>query len=365
MQLTHRRFLIGWLFTGCALIFLMVILGGITRLTHSGLSMVDWHLVLGSLPPFTEADWQEPFRKYQQSPEFQQLNAHYTIKEFKQIYWWEYTHRLLGRIIGLVFLLPFLYLVVRWKLSRPLLLRLLVLLALGAFQGVLGWYMVKSGLVKNPYVSHYRLAAHLISAFTLFGFTFWLALQLLFPKTEIKQQRPQMPRQLGKLPLLARALLGVTVVQIIYGAFVAGLRAGLSYNTFPKMGAYWISPDAFALQPLWLNFLEGGAGVQLVHRYLAIIVVALAVFMYRLAKDLRLHPLQRVALFFVLAMVALQFYLGVTTLLLAVPVWLGVLHQAGAFLLFAAVLLLCFQLKAGSRKKSRTVAFSVIKYAAP
>ncbi len=331
----HKRFIFYWLLTGCFLIAVMVVIGGITRLTHSGLSMVEWHMIVGSLPPITEAQWLEPFQKYQQSPEYQLKNSHFTLEEFKSIYWWEYIHRFLGRTIGLVFLLPFVFMWMRGWLTAEWKKKLIGLLLLGAFQGVLGWYMVKSGLVKNPYVSHYRLAAHLISAFAAFGYTLWLALQIMYSG----QKEPG--RSLPKL--LPVGFLALLVVQIIYGAFVAGLRAGYAYNTFPKMGNSWVPDDVFALQPLWQNFLEGGAGVQFVHRCLAYLVAAMAIFMAIKAQKTGLAASIHTSVKWVSGLVALQFSLGVATLLLAVPVWLGVLHQFGALLLFAGSLVLIFQ----------------------
>lgn len=334
-----NRPIIIWLFSGCFLIYAMVLIGGITRLTHSGLSMVEWNMIVGSLPPINDADWQEPFLKYQQTPEYQQINNHFTLKEFKSIYWWEYTHRLLGRTIGIVFLLPFSYFLIRKKLNAVLIRNLLVVLVLGGFQGFLGWYMVKSGLTKEPHVSHYRLAAHLISALTVFGFTFWVALDLLFPKGKYQGKKLS-----GIKPYLY-ILFIVVIIQIIYGAFVAGLKAGLFYTTFPKMNDQWIANEVIALTPWWKNFIESIPGVQFLHRYIAYLAVLLTAIIWIKSRNIELTTLQRNMINLLIYVVFIQFLLGVLTLIYSVPVLLGVLHQTGAFILFASTLFLIHQHK--------------------
>lgn len=334
----HKPIII-WLLTGCFLIYLMVVLGGITRLTHSGLSMVEWNLIVGSMPPMSDADWVLPFSKYQQSPEYLIVNNQFSLEEFKSIYWWEYSHRFLGRLIGIVFLIPFFYFLLRKRLSKPLLKKLLFLLLLGGLQGVLGWYMVKSGLVKDPHVSHYRLAAHLISAFTVFGFTFWLALDLLFAGEDRTESTS------SGIKKLASALLVVVVVQIIYGAFVAGLKAGYYYPTFPKMGDEWIAQGVTFLKPMYTNFLEGIPGVQFVHRCTAYLVVILVSIIWFKSRKNILTPLQKKSANFLMGIVLVQFLLGVFTILYSVPVVLGVLHQTGAFFLFASTLFFMHRMK--------------------
>lgn len=340
-----------WLFAGCFLIYAMVVIGGITRLTHSGLSMVEWNMIVGSKPPMSDADWQVPFEKYKLSPEYQQINYHFTLEEFKSIYWWEYIHRFLGRMIGLVFLLPFIYFWIRKKLTPDIFKKLIVILILGGFQGVLGWYMVKSGLSKEPRVSHYRLAAHLISAFTVFGVTFWTALSLKFKvqssklegekkETEVGSRKSEVAR-LKKLSLL---LFCVVVLQIIYGAFVAGLKAGYLCPTWPKMCGEWMHDSVFVLQPTWRNFIEGQAGVQFVHRYIAYVVVIIVGLIYYQSRKTQLNSLQKSIVNGLVIIVLCQFLLGVLTLLYNVPVLLGVLHQTGAFLLFGTSLFLIHRL---------------------
>jgi cytochrome c oxidase assembly protein subunit 15 len=322
-----------WLFTGCFLIFAMVVIGGITRLTHSGLSMVEWNMIVGSMPPTTEAEWLIPFEKYKLSPEYKLINNQFTLEEFKSIYWWEYVHRLLGRTIGVVFIVPFFYFLIKKKFDSSLLKKMIVLLLLGAFQGVLGWFMVKSGLQKEPHVSHYRLAAHLISAFTVFGFTFWYALDILFP------QRKPTDIHLKRLIRLSNITFAIITLQIIYGAFVAGLKAGLFYNTFPMMGTSFFPDTITSHSPLFINFLENPAGVQAVHRYIAYIVVVMVLYLF--SQSLKItteNSIQRTAIYIVVGIVSMQFFLGVATIMLAVPVSLGVLHQVGAFALFASML---------------------------
>ena len=235
-----------WLLSGCLLIFTMVIVGGITRLTGSGLSMVDWKLFAGSIPPINNQQWVDTFELYKQFPEFQKQNYMFTLEEFKNIFFWEYIHRLLGRLIGLVFIIPFIYFLIKKRLSKKLTLQCTVLLFMGASQGAIGWWMVKSGLVNNPDVSHFRLATHLITAFLTFSYTFWVALSLIYPN------KSHQNKILHKLSFI---LMIVVVIQIIYGAFVAGLGAGKVYNTWPKMNNDWIAESVYAMTPFWSNFL--------------------------------------------------------------------------------------------------------------
>lgn len=332
--------IIYWLFTGCFLIFIMVIIGGITRLTQSGLSIVEWNLIMGSLPPMNADDWQVLFQKYQTSPQYKLINNGISLEEFKSIFWWEYIHRLFGRFIGLVFFVPFVYFWITKKFDAPLLKKVLIVFALGGLQGVLGWYMVASGLVKNPFVSHYRLAAHLITAFSAFGFTFWVALGLLFPSNELVKNST-----LKGLKRLINALFVILIIQIIYGAFVAGMHAGKIYNTFPLMGDSLMPESVYAMNPWWKNFLENHSGVQFIHRYMAYTVATLAAVIWYKSRKERLHPKVINAINFMASIVVVQFLLGVFTLVYAVPVSLGVIHQAGAFILFASLIYLVFWIR--------------------
>ena len=319
-----------WLFTGCFLIFIMVIVGGITRLTNSGLSISDYKLITGTIPPMNEQEWTEAFELYKKYPEYQKLHYHFTLEDFKGIYFWEWLHRLIGRVIGLVFIIPFLYFLFTKQLSRPTIKKSLVLLALGAFQGFMGWYMVKSGLVDIPAVSHYRLAAHLMTAFITFAYAFWVAMDLLYPKKKAVNKSFRNLLWVGMIILL---------LQIVWGAFVAGLDAGWIHNTWPKMtGGEWIHETVYIEQnPVWKNFIEGKSGVQFVHRYLAYIVVAVILYIWYKSRNMALTLPQKRGIEWLVGLVFLQFLLGVLTLIYAVPVWLGVAHQVGAFFLLTAM----------------------------
>jgi cytochrome c oxidase assembly protein subunit 15 len=324
----HMRGVRTWLFTGCILIAAMVTIGGITRLTGSGLSITQWDVIMGALPPLSDASWQELFARYQATPQYQQVNTHFGLGEFKQIFWWEYIHRLLGRAIGLVFLIPFFYFLLKHRFDRPLRTQVLVIFALGAFQGVLGWFMVVSGLVDRPSVSHYRLAAHLLTALLTFAVTLWVALSL---RPAPRRSAPDGLRKLGYLFLF---LLGL---QITWGAFTAGLKAGGMFNTFPSMGGGLVPPGIGSLSPAWINLTQNPVTVQFGHRMLAwVVLVTGALF----AWQLHIHRRPREGLLLGAA-VALQFILGVLTILRfpASPVFWGTVHQAGAVLLLTVTIL--------------------------
>ncbi len=319
-----------WLFTGCALIFIMVVVGGITRLTHSGLSIPDYKLISGTIPPINDQQWQEVFELYKQYPEYQKLNSNISLKEFKGIFFWEWLHRAIGRAIGLVFIIPFLYFLITRQLDKSTIKKTIILLILGSFQGFLGWYMVKSGLVDRPDVSHYRLAAHLTTAFATFAFTLWVALDLIFP---IKQTINKAYRNLIRISLI------ILFIQIIYGAFMAGLDAGFIHNHWPMMseGKFMHETVLIEKTPVYKNFIEGRSGVQFVHRILAFIVVISVVIIYLKGKKIAVSNHQLNGLNSLLVLVGLQSLLGVLTILLQVPLWLGISHQIGAFLLLSSM----------------------------
>jgi cytochrome c oxidase assembly protein subunit 15 len=308
----------------------MVVVGGITRLTHSGLSISSYKLISGTIPPLNEAEWIAEFEHYQQFPEYQKLNNHFNLEDFKDIYFWEWFHRLLGRLLGIVFIIPFLYFLLKKQLTKPTIKKAIILLFLGGFQGFLGWYMVKSGLVDRPDVSHYRLAMHLTTAFLTFAYTLWVALDLIYTyKKEINKHLRNIVR-LGMVILL---------IQIIWGAFVAGLDAGWIHNHWPLMNdGEWIHETVTTEQvPMWKNFVEGKSGVQFVHRYMAYAVVAIIIFIWYKTRKLPLTMLQKNGINALLLLTLVQFVLGVFTLILQVPVVLGVLHQVTAFFLLAAM----------------------------
>ncbi len=325
-----------WLLICCALVFAMVVLGGVTRLTGSGLSMVDWRPVTGILPPMTDEAWQSTFEMYQASPEFQKINSQMDVNDFKGIFWLEYLHRLLGRTIGIVFLVPFLFFLWQGRIRRDEWLKYGAMFVLGGMQGVLGWYMVKSGLVDNPHVSQYRLTAHLIAAFIIYAYMFWVAMSLLYPSSGDKPHP-----WYGK----AAALTALITLTVISGGFVAGLKAGKIYNTFPMMGNYWVPPDLMALEPWWRNLFDNLATVQFDHRVLAITTfVLIVVFCWRIPKE-NLPDRARLGINALLYTGIIQVILGITTLLLVVPISLATYHQGVAMLLFTVALFLSHELK--------------------
>ncbi|MBP93596.1 MAG: heme A synthase [Flavobacteriaceae bacterium] len=318
-----------WLLTGCVLIFIMVVVGGITRLTDSGLSMSDYKLITGTIPPLNDAEWQEAFALYQQYPEFQKLHSHFTIEDFKSIYFWEWLHRVIGRTIGLVFIIPFLYFLIRKQLTSKTIKKCIVLLGLGAFQGFLGWYMVKSGLVDRPDVSHFRLAAHLTTAFLTFAATLWVALDLIYPNKKV------IDKKFRNLIIVSFILL---IIQIIYGGFVAGLKAGLLHNHWPFMNeGKFMHHTVYILEPFYKNLIENPSGIQFIHRTLAYLVVASIFILWFKAREMTLTNLQQKSINALLILVGFQFLLGVLTIIYAVPLWLGVAHQVGAFFLLSAM----------------------------
>lgn len=313
-----------WLMTGVFLVLLMVLIGGITRLTQSGLSMVRWEPITGTIPPLTGEQWQQEFEDYQKSPEFRVFNSHFTLADFKQIYFWEYLHRLIGRIVGLVFLLPAVFFWHKGVFDLRMKRQVALIFLGGLFQGVLGWYMVKSGLVDKPHVSHYRLAAHLSTALALAGYIYWVALEW----KPFKRVRSKAVNR-G-----AMVLLSLLSIQIVFGAFVAGLKAGKMFNTFPKMGRTWFPPGLNSAFDFYgaSAVLDNGVAVQFVHRYLAYLILFGVIWLWWKVKKeaAALLPLGN----FLLVMVGAQFLLGVLALIWAVPVSLGVLHQLGAVLFF-------------------------------
>jgi cytochrome c oxidase assembly protein subunit 15 len=325
-----------WLLVCCALVFAMVVLGGVTRLTGSGLSMVDWRPLMGALPPMSDEAWRNTFEMYQQTPQFRQVNADMDVDGFKGIFWLEYLHRLLGRTIGIVFLVPFLFFAWRGYIRKNEWPKYALMFVLGGLQGVLGWYMVMSGLVDNPAVSQYRLVAHLVAAFLIYAYMFWVALSLKFP-TDSESPHPWYRKTL--------ALATLITVTVISGGFVAGLKAGTIYNTFPMMGEYWAPPGMFALQPWWRNFFDNMATVQFDHRILAITTFVLIVVYWVQIRKTELPARVAKGVNALLHTAVLQVVLGIATLLLVVPVFLAATHQAVAMLLFTVALYLCHGLR--------------------
>lgn len=329
----NDRAILRWLQVCLTLIFTMIILGAVTRLTGSGLSMVTWHPA-GMLPPLNTGQWFVEFELYQQFPEFQKINSDMTLAEFKSIFWFEYSHRMLGRLIGMVFLVPFVFFWLRKMIKPGLTPRLMVMFLLGGFQGLLGWYMVKSGLVGNPQVSQYRLSAHLLSAILIYGFILWTIFNLACSS----EYRRLAESHVTGWRMAALGLVALVLVTIVSGGFVAGLKAGLIFNTFPLMGGNLIPEGIGALSPWYLNPLENMVAVQFNHRWLAIATGALLIIWYLKGRSHFEETILQRSFKLVGMMVIVQLILGVTTLLTQVPVLLGVLHQAGALLLFSALL---------------------------
>jgi cytochrome c oxidase assembly protein subunit 15 len=326
-----------WLLVLYAFIGLMVVVGGVTRLTGSGLSMVEWRPLMGALPPLSESAWQATFAKYQLSPQYQLVNHWMELADFKRIFFWEWFHRLLGRTVGLVCAVPWLYFVVTRRLRGRWLWLTLAAFFLGGGQGLLGWFMVKSGLVDVPAVSHYRLAAHLSLAFLCGQWVLWIAFDT---------QRPDLiGGRSTRASRLAWALVPVVMVQIIYGAFMAGSRAGYMFQTFPDMNGGWIAPGSLGMEPAWLNFFANAAMIHTVHRWLAWAVVILVASFVGFAMRRVRFDSQRRALWLLLTAVLVQLALGAATVMTGVNLVIAVAHQLTAYLLLSATLLAAHRLR--------------------
>lgn len=334
---TDQKTIAIWLLACCTAIFGMIVLGGVTRLTGSGLSMVQWAPIMGILPPLNQNEWQDSFLLYQQFPEYQLKNFHMSLADFKSIFWFEYSHRLLGRSIGMIFLLPFLFFLFRGKIEKALTPKLIAMFVLGGLQGLMGWYMVKSGLVNDPHVSQYRLTAHLGLAIVIYSYMLWVALDLLYPKINNNSKTPSLAR-------LALIVSTMTFITALSGGFVAGTHAGFAFNTFPLMDGRLIPVGLFDLSPVWHNFFENIVTVQFDHRVLATLLFLLILTFWFKAGKLELEPLARTGRHLLLAALALQITLGISTLLLVVPVALAVAHQAGAIALLTASIFVSQQL---------------------
>lgn len=330
-----------WLFGCCLLVFLMVVVGGVTRLTHSGLSITEWQPIVGTLPPLSEADWQDKFAKYRATPEYKQVNAGMELPEFKRIFWWEYAHRLLGRAIGVVFLLPLLYFIARRRIPPGYAARLTGIFVLGGLQGALGWYMVQSGLVDDPRVSQFRLTAHLGLALVIFAAMLWTGLSLWFGDRAARVST--VPPGLRRY---ARLLALLVLVMALTGGLVAGIRAGFAYNTFPLMNGHVVPPEILMLDPWWRNPFWNMATVQFDHRAIAwLLAFATPVLWWKVRRAPEAPPRARRGAHALLAMLVVQIALGIATLINVVPLHLAAAHQAGAVLLFAAALHLAHALR--------------------
>jgi heme a synthase len=329
-----------WLWTILGMIFLIVIIGGITRLTGSGLSMVDWAPIYGILPPITEEQWLAVFEQYQRSPQYQQVNYWMNVEDFKKIFFWEYFHRIFARLIGLVTFLPWMFFLFKGKLSFSLNLKVFVAFALGGLQGLLGWYMVKSGLVDVPAVSHFRLAAHLLLAFFVAQWIFLIILQVRESSRKVDSNN-----QISSPALTSRFLNTVyilTVIQIMYGAFMAGTRAGWLFPTFPKMNGQWIPEGLLLYESLISNFLHHHVLIHFTHRILGYLLLLTGIGLWFWVRKKTNHAALLKASHSMLGALLLQFAIGVATIVFHVPIFLAVAHQAGAFILLTCLTWMIF-----------------------
>ncbi len=331
------RLVIGWLTLVAVLVFAMIVLGGVTRLTNSGLSMTDWKPVTGWLPPLSHEAWTAEFERYKAFPEYQKINKGMSLAEFQGIYAFEYAHRVLGRVIGLAFFLPFVMLLLLKKIPRSMAPRLALLFLLGAAQGGMGWFMVKSGLVDHPDVSHYRLTAHLALASLIFAVLIWTILDLA--KSPPRAAATAMVRRTGYLLLVLVAL------QILIGGFVAGLNAGFIYTDWPLMGGNFVPAEMWELAPWYHNFLENPAAIQFTHRMLGYAIALVALWLYLVSRGGNAGARLGLGISVLVSVVFLQVFLGIATLLYVVPVALGAAHQAGGMLVLAAAVFVTHELR--------------------
>ena len=342
-----------WLYLGCFMVFIMIMIGGITRLTGSGLSITEWNVIMGTIPPLSEPEWDIAFLKYQQFPQYKIVNSDMSLNEFKDIYFWEYFHRLWGRLIGIVFIVPFLFFLIQKKFKKTSTLQLTTLFILGALQGLVGWYMVKSGLVDKPWVSHYRLSIHLLLALLVYSYTLYLGFDLTKFIHKIRTTSVSL-----KALKISNWIIGVLVFQIFYGALMAGLKAGLSFPTYPKMNGEWFPSDLFALDGFLYNLTSNRAMVQFIHRLMPLVLGGLIAYLiWHLFKNKKtLYSKSLNQLIYTAAIVyVIQFILGILTVINChghIPIIYGVSHQAVAIVLLTAALLVNFRLRKGLERQS-------------
>ena len=330
-----RKYVLIWLNLIAFLVLSMIILGGLTRLTGSGLSMVDWRPIMGAVPPIGEEAWMETFNQYKQFPEYQKVNKGMSLSEFKFIFAMEYSHRLLGRAVGLVFFFPFVFFLWKRWMNPGMIKRGVFLFVLGGLQGLMGWYMVKSGLVDEPRVSQYRLVAHFSLAMLVFTLCLWYSFTLARGQYHGKYA------QFTRYKVMAIVSLTLVGMQMISGGFVAGLDAGLAFNTWPTMNGQWVPAGLWSHSPIYANLFDNMVMVQFFHRTSAYVVTAVVlVFFFRARKELAQGP-GGFMIYLLPIILAIQVILGITTLLMRVPVSLGSLHQMGAVALWSVALFLC------------------------
>lgn len=350
LPLQRRYRIVGiWLFAVAAMVFVMVVIGGLTRLTESGLSMVEWRPVTGWLPPLTEEAWQETFQAYRATPEYLQKNAGMSLAEFKNIFWLEYVHRLWGRLIGVAFAVPLAFFLLRGWLDRRLAPRLMLLFVLGGLQGALGWFMVASGLVDRPDVSQYRLVAHFGAALLIYAALLWVAFGL------VVRTPPWNPHRGLSHGILALGAL--VVVTMLSGGFVAGTGAGYAYNSFPLMDGQFVPDGLMEMTPAYLNFFENITTVQFTHRLLAMTTLTAVILFWLIARRRRMPARARLAIHAVLAAALAQVALGISTLVLVMPIALAALHQAVGVILLTMIVWAAFELRPLAERAAAPVAY--------
>jgi cytochrome c oxidase assembly protein subunit 15 len=327
-QANNDQLIARWLLICALVIFGMILLGGVTRLTDSGLSMVEWKPLMGIIPPLSQHDWQDLFLKYQQFPEYQKINLGMTMSEFKFIFMFEYLHRVLGRLIGLLFFIPFVYFYFSGRISPQLLPKLLLMLVLGGCQGLMGWYMVKSGLIDVPHVSQYRLTAHLGLAIIIYGFIIWTAFGLINKPSD-------QPSGLGKPACI---LSGLVFLMILSGGLVAGTKAGYAYSTWPLMGDHFIPMGLYDMSPAWLSAFENITTIQFNHRMFAYLIAILMIGFSVVALRSNITSKVRLGIYSMLVLLVVQISLGISTIVFHVPVATAAAHQVGAVALLTALL---------------------------
>ena len=347
-----RAQLVWWLSICALLVACMVMLGGAVRLTGSGLSMVDWKPIMGIIPPIGDKDWLLAFAQYKQFPEYQLVNKGMSLAEFQFIYYMEYIHRVLGRVLGMAFILPFLWFLVRGSLDGKLKIRLGVLLLLGACQGLMGWYMVISGLVDDPHVSHFRLTAHLMLAVVIFAYMIRL-ITLLLSQTDLVTRQNSRAHS-----LMSTGVLVLVLLMIATGGLVAGTRAGFIYNTWPLMGGDLLPEMVFAMSPWWGNFLNNAIAIQFMHRWLAFFIAMLVIALAFMVLKQDRRRSARYAAVASLVAIGLQITLGISTLVMQVPLSLGVLHRGGALLLLATIVVIQALSTAGLASQQSEASFN-------
>ncbi len=345
-QIQARKLISSWLLLGVFMILIQILLGGITRLTGSGLSITQWDVIMGSVPPLNDHDWQQAFNQYKQFPQYTLMNSDMTLNGFKSIFWWEFIHRLWARLMGVAFLIPFIYFLIRKSIDWQLGKKLIMIFVLGALQGLVGWIMVQSGLIDKPWVSPINLSAHLILALILYCYLFWVALDVMQLSHEKQQLRSLLPFSIF--------LLTLTFVQLFYGGLMAGNKAALFYPTFPKIGYTFIPQGILTSEPWYLNLISNIGMIQVIHRSLGFILAFSIFYFYLKSRKYRTSDFFKTAFMLLPLLVVVQVVLGILTLINAlgqIPIMYGVLHQLFAVLLLTDIVFITFSLSRQTTQK--------------